>query len=99
MTEKNVLKSILLPLLETEYNIPKNLNEKNLYEIRKYILSTKTAAANNNNNKQCYTCQKYNKNLKLRQIQNNSRLSDEIIFCQFICDECFHLQVSRFGKI
>ena len=92
MTEKNnILKSILLPLLEKEYNIPKE--KKNLYEIRKYILSTtKTTTAA----KQCcYTCQKYSTNLKLRQIQNNSRLSDEIIFCQFICDECFHLQVSR----
>ena len=71
---KNILTTIL-PLLDKEYKIP-SLIENNLCEIRKYILSNNAAAATNNNNKkkQCYICQKYNTNLKLRQIQNFSRI-------------------------
>lgn len=82
---KNILTSFL-NLLKKEYQI--STTENNIDKIRAFILS-KSSTINNKKELICYMCQKYNINLKLRQIYNFTRISDEIISSQFICDECF----------
>lgn len=90
MKSKNVIENFLIILRENKYIHTTN-NEKNLIELKKNIISSHN---NNNNNiegfsKICYKCKKSNTNLTLRQTQTFSRLADEIISCNLICDSCY----------
>ena len=92
--ENNIIKPFLI-ILKKNYDI---IGNKNKYEIRQYILTTNNNNNNkgnnnnnnnNNNDNKCFYCHKYEKNLKLRQTQSSTRITDEIISSQLVCDNCF----------
>ena len=82
---QNILQNILELIIE-EYNIPL---EQKIYKLRYLILNNDKENNNNNNTKYCFICHKSNKNLKLRQINNLTRVTDEIITSQLMCDKCY----------
>ena len=74
-------------VLEKRYNI----QTRKLHRIKQHIISFNNNNNNNNNINNsivCSKCQKSDGELKLRQSNQLSRLSDEIISCDIICETC-----------
>ena len=95
---ENILTTFIGNIINSNYYGIKE-NEKNLFEIRKIIFKhNENNSSNNNNNKndnskisnnKCFICHKYCTNLKLRQVETSTRVTDEIISSHLICDHCF----------
>ena len=79
-----------MKLLKAIYKIDNNIN--NIFLIRQIIINNNNINNTDNNNKQCFYClnNTNSTNIKLRQIFTNARISDEIIMCKFICDNCYN---------
>ena len=85
MTE-NILKKTL-NLIANQYNIPQQHNNS-LYNFRKAFYDRQNNIDNKSNNRYCFICHKFQLNLKLRQINNFTRVTDEIISTQLVCENC-----------
>ena len=82
---QNILRNVV-DVIRKEYDMSL---QQDLYYIRSKIITINDSKyKNDNSNKYCFLCQRFDQNLKLRQINTLTRVTDEIISSQLVCDNC-----------
>ena len=82
---QNILRN-LVDIIEKEYDMSP---QHDLYGIRCNIIAINDSRyKSDNSNRHCFLCQRLDGNLKLRQINTLTRVTDEIISSQLVCDRC-----------